>query len=102
MPGDAPGLTPTGPGGLTPERLKDAGFVEAGHDVWEHPEIELGTLSRALGFERSRMVQTISAPAFNPSYRVDVEGTPCIIDYHDPDAPRHAADTKVRAFVRLA
>lgn len=85
-------------GGLTPEELEKAGFRPHGDNLFLRPSVELGTLRTNLGFTMHHLSQTISAPLFNPPYRVGVGGKSIIVEYHDEDAARHSHDSVVNAY----
>jgi hypothetical protein len=85
----------------TAEQLRAAGFREHEDGVFVHDGIRLADLGRTLGFRPEHLVPTISASFDNPSHRVPLDDVHCIVDYLDPDAPRHDGSSQVRATVNL-
>jgi hypothetical protein len=85
----------------TAEQLRAAGFREHEGGVFVHDGIRLADLGRTLGFQPEHLVPTISASFDNPSHRVPLDDVHCIVDYLDPDAPRHDGSSQVRATVNL-
>ena len=84
--------------GLTPAALEAAGFSAKGDGLYARANVSLGKLGKALDLEPKHLGQVFSAPALNPPYRVVVDGTPVVVEYHSPGESRQSPDAVVTAY----
>lgn len=82
--------------------LQKEGFALKARDTVVRSEIRLGDLGKTLGFDIEELRPVPSSSLRERAHFVKREGTTCVVNYLDENAPTHDENSVVQATVRLA